>query len=89
LASPKRSLLTDARNGGANFASMHPLRAYATTDRGKDIWDELMHPDGPGDRDVVVYDEEMEERDADGGVSWILLALLDAVFRAVCGPPCI
>ena len=76
-------ILKRHRKPGANFSSIHPLRAYVTTDRGKDIWDDLMRPDGPWDRDVVIYDEEMEEQEKDNTIPWILLTLLDPTFRAV------
>ena len=75
-------ILKRHRKPGGNFPSVHPLRAFVTTDRGKDIWDDLMRTGGPWDGDVVVYDEEMEEREKDAAVSWIILTLLDPIFRA-------
>lgn len=75
-------ILKRHRKPGANFSSIHALRAYVTTDRGKDIWDDLMRPDCPWDGDVVIYDEEMEEQEKDNTIPWILLSLLDPIFRA-------
>ncbi|KAF8583421.1 hypothetical protein K439DRAFT_1634484 [Ramaria rubella] len=75
-------ILKRHRKPGANFSSIQPLRQYVTTDRGKDIWDDLMRPDGPWDGDVVVYDEEMEEREREHTIAWILLSLLDPLLQA-------
>ena len=75
-------ILKRHRKPGANFPSIHALRSHITTERGKDIWDDILRPGGPWDGDAIIYDEEMDELERDSSTAWLLLSLLDPVLRA-------
>jgi hypothetical protein len=70
-------ILKRFRKPGAGFQSMDALRQYITTDRGKKFWDETMK-NGGWDGNVVVYDEDMDEkyRNAMQTTAWALLPVL-------------
>ncbi|KAF8512093.1 hypothetical protein BU17DRAFT_54224 [Hysterangium stoloniferum] len=74
-------ILKRHRKPGANFTSIYALRAFITTDRGKEIWDDIVRADGPWDGDLVVYDEEMDQNEKDSAISWILLSLIEPLLR--------
>lgn len=59
-------------NGGLH--DIYALRQWITTDEGKCQWDEIMNS-GDWDGDVIVYDENMEDRDRTNPqvTAWILL----------------
>lgn len=44
-------------------SSLSVLRQYISTDAGRTRWDALMAPDGPWSKEIVVFDEDMDERD--------------------------
>ncbi|KIJ47366.1 hypothetical protein M422DRAFT_28973 [Sphaerobolus stellatus SS14] len=75
-------ILKRHRKPGANFPSIHSLRPHITTERGKQIWDDILRPDGAWDGDVVIYDEEMDEHERESSTAWILLGLLDPILRS-------
>ncbi|KDQ54472.1 hypothetical protein JAAARDRAFT_60470 [Jaapia argillacea MUCL 33604] len=68
-------------NGG--FQSLDALRQFITTDDGKRAWDDLMGPDGMWDGDVVVYDEEMDEKTKDNmnSAPWALLTAVGPLVK--------
>jgi hypothetical protein len=70
-------ILKRSRKGGG-FPSLELVRQYITTEDGKTGWDELMGPNGSWDGDVIVYDEDMDERQRDNvqSTAWALLPLL-------------
>lgn len=73
---------------GGGFASLHALRTYITTERGKEYWDELLRS-GTGDKpftwdgDVIVYDEDMDEKKRDNAqcLSWAMLSVLQPLLE--------
>ena len=70
-------ILKRFRKPGAGFHSIDALRQYITTDRGKKLWDDTMK-NGDWDGNVVVYDEDMDEkyRSAMQTTAWALLPVL-------------
>lgn len=70
-------ILKRFRKPGAGFQSIDALRQYVTTDRGKKFWDDTMI-NGDWDGNVVVYDEDMDEkyRNAMQTTAWALLPVL-------------
>lgn len=70
-------ILKRSRKPGAGFQSIDALRQYITTDRGKKLWDDTMK-NGEWDGNVVVYDEDMDEkyRNAMQTTAWALLPVL-------------
>jgi hypothetical protein len=76
VAIPTLILKRSKKSGG--FATIDIIRQYITTEDGKQIWDDLMGSNGPWDGDVIVYDEDMDERQRDNAQStaWALLPLL-------------
>ena len=67
-------------NGGLQDISA--LRQWITTDEGKLRWDEIMDS-GDWDGDVIVYDENMDERDRTNpqATAWILLNLVQPLLE--------
>ena len=70
-------ILKRCRKPGAGPQSIDALRQYITTDRGKQLWDDTMR-DGDWDGNVVVYDEDMDEkyRTSMQTTAWALLPVL-------------
>jgi hypothetical protein len=70
-------ILKRSRKPGAGFQSIDALRQYITTDRGKKLWDDTMK-NGEWDGNVVVYDEDMDEkyRNTMQTTAWALLPVL-------------
>ncbi|KAF9784743.1 hypothetical protein BJ322DRAFT_1066049 [Thelephora terrestris] len=70
-------ILKRSRKPGAGFQSIDALRQYITTDRGKKFWDDTMN-NGDWDGNVVVYDEDMDEkyRNTMQTTAWALLPVL-------------
>ncbi|KII90170.1 hypothetical protein PLICRDRAFT_29257 [Plicaturopsis crispa FD-325 SS-3] len=69
-------ILKRCRKPGGGLPSLDALRQFITTENGKASWDELMGPDGTTwDGDVIVYDEDMDEKNRDSVLSpaWALL----------------
>lgn len=73
-------ILKRFRKPGAGFQSIEALRQYITTDRGKKLWDDTMK-NGDWDGNVVVYDEDMDEkyRNAMQTTAWALLPVLHQI----------
>lgn len=73
-------ILKRSRKPGAGFQSTEVLRQYITTDRGKKLWDDTMK-NGDWDGNVVVYDEDMDEkyRNTMQTTAWSLLPVLHQV----------
>ncbi|TFK48314.1 hypothetical protein OE88DRAFT_1685004 [Heliocybe sulcata] len=71
-------ILKRCRKPNGGFQSLDALRQFITTEEGKDTWDELMHPDGSWDGDVIVYDDEMDPtaRENVNSTAWALLGVL-------------
>ncbi|TFK37708.1 hypothetical protein BDQ12DRAFT_685144 [Crucibulum laeve] len=71
-------ILKRCRKPGGGFQTLDALRQFITTEQGKEGWDELMHPGGPWDGDVVIYDDEMNPKDKDnvGVTAWALIPVL-------------
>ncbi|KAF9649684.1 hypothetical protein BDM02DRAFT_3113324 [Thelephora ganbajun] len=70
-------ILKRFRKPGAGFQSIDALRQYITTERGKMLWDDTMK-NGDWDGNVVVYDEDMDEkyRNTMQTTAWALLPVL-------------
>ena len=70
-------ILKRCRKPGAGFQSIDALRQYITTERGKKLWDDTMK-NGEWDGNVVVYDEDMDEkyRSTMQTTAWALLPVL-------------
>lgn len=70
-------ILKRFRKPGAGFQYIDALRQYVTTDRGKKLWDETMK-NGDWDGNLVVYDEDMDERyrNTMQTTAWALLPVL-------------
>ena len=73
-------ILKRFRKPGASFQSIDALRQYITTDRGKRLWDDTMK-NGDWDGNVVVYDEDMDEkyRKTMQTTAWALLPVLHQI----------
>ncbi|KAK0200912.1 hypothetical protein DFS33DRAFT_1445908 [Desarmillaria ectypa] len=71
-------ILKRCRKPGGGFQSLDSLRQFITTEEGKEGWDELMRPGGSWDGDVVVYDDEMDEKDRENMAitAWALLSVI-------------
>ncbi|GJJ13953.1 hypothetical protein Clacol_008210 [Clathrus columnatus] len=74
-------ILKRQRKAGGSFTSIQSLRNFITSEIGKQIWDDLLAEQGPWDGVVIIYDEEMDERERDSALSWNLLSLLDGIFQ--------
>ena len=72
-------ILKRLRKPAGGFQALDALRPFITTEQGKDTWDHLMRPAGPWDGDVVIYDDEMNERDRPAAqtTAWALLPVVD------------
>ncbi|KAK7441708.1 hypothetical protein VKT23_016373 [Stygiomarasmius scandens] len=81
IAIPSLILKRGRKPGGQAFSSLDALRQFVTTDPGKHAWDSLMSPGGPWDGDVVIYDEDMNEKDKNSMTiaSWALLPILQSL----------
>ncbi|THU97902.1 hypothetical protein K435DRAFT_753552 [Dendrothele bispora CBS 962.96] len=81
IAIPSLILKRGRKPGGQAFSSLDALRQFVTTDSGKHAWDNLMSPGGPWDGDIVVYDEDMDEKDKNNMTitSWALLPILQSL----------
>lgn len=68
---------------GGGFASLDILRTYITTDKGKELWDGYMRRTGRWDGNIVVYDEEMNEKNQDNlqVLAWAMLVLLQPLLE--------
>ena len=73
-------ILKRCRKPGAGFQSIDALRQYITTDRGKQFWDDTMR-NGDWDGNVVVYDEDMDEKykTTMQTTAWALLPVLPRI----------
>ncbi|KAL1757099.1 hypothetical protein FB107DRAFT_210071 [Schizophyllum commune] len=69
--------------GNSGFHGLDSLRQFITTDEGKALWDKQMHPGGPWDGDVILYDEEMDARDqsTSAAVAWALVSVLSPLVK--------
>lgn len=74
-------MLKRQRKAASSINSILSLRNFVTTEAGKQIWDDLLAEQGPWDGVVVIYDEEMDDRERDSALSWNLLSLVDGIFR--------
>ena len=79
LAIPSLILKRYRKANSGGFGSIDSLRAFITTEAGKKTWDdEVMGPSGHWSGSVVVYDEEMSEKDRESGATaaWALIPLI-------------
>lgn len=79
LAIPSLILKRYRKPNSGGFGSIDALRQFITTEHGKKTWDEvLMGPSGHWNGSVVVFDEEMNERDRENGgtPAWALIPLI-------------
>jgi hypothetical protein len=77
-------ILKRSRKPGGALQSLESLRQYIPTEDGRRIWDEMLAPGGCWDGDVIVYDEEMDERGREKEnqhMGWALLAVLRPLLR--------
>lgn len=76
IAIPSLIVRRSTKQGG--FASLNTLRTYITTDRGKSMWDEMTTGNGLWDGNIVIYDEEMDDKNRDNLqiLSWAMISLL-------------
>ncbi|THH17283.1 hypothetical protein EW146_g3496 [Bondarzewia mesenterica] len=79
-------ILKRLRKSGGGFQGIDSLRHFITTEQGKNAWDELMQPSGIWDGDVIVYDEEMNERDRNNvqTTAWALLPVVSPLLAHGC-----
>ncbi|KZV84680.1 hypothetical protein EXIGLDRAFT_726896 [Exidia glandulosa HHB12029] len=80
-------ILKRVKKPGGGFKSLDALRHYITTDAARDIWDNLMRDAGQNDvwdRCVVIFDDEMDERDM-SSTAWTLLSVLQPVLAPIHG----
>lgn len=79
LAIPSLILKRYRKANSGGFGSVDSLRAFITTEAGKKTWDdEVMGPSGHWNGSVVVYDEEMSEKDRESGATaaWAIIPLI-------------
>ncbi|KAA1474084.1 hypothetical protein DENSPDRAFT_823787 [Dentipellis sp. KUC8613] len=71
-------ILKRSRKPGNGFQSIDGLRQFITTEQSKDAWDELMRPGGGWDGNVIVFDEEMNEKERHNvqATAWALLPVV-------------
>ena len=77
-------ILKRSRKPGGALQSLESIRQYITTEKGKDAWDMLIAPGGCWDGDVIVYDEEMDEKGREKEnlhMGWALLAVVRPLLR--------
>lgn len=81
IAIPSLILKRCRKPGNSGFNELDSLRQFITTDEGKSLWDKQMHPGGPWDGDVILYDEEMDPRDQSSTtvVPWVLVSVLSSL----------
>ncbi|KAF8999781.1 hypothetical protein BDQ17DRAFT_1360370 [Cyathus striatus] len=79
IAIPSLILKRSRKPGGGAFQTLDALRQFITTEQGKSTWDDLMADDEERwDGDVVLYDDEMNEKDRDNTsvTAWALVPVL-------------
>ncbi|KAJ7585028.1 hypothetical protein C8J56DRAFT_1014831 [Mycena floridula] len=71
-------ILKRCRKPGGGFQNLDALRQFITTEDGKAHWDELLHPGGPWDGDVVIYDDDMDPKEKEDMTvtSWALISVI-------------
>ncbi len=77
-------ILKRCRKPGGGLPALSALRQFATTEQGKERWDELMGPEGGWDGNVVIYDDEMDVKDKDilGVTAWAIMPVIAPLLRA-------
>lgn len=75
-------MLKRQRKAPGGVTSVHSLRSFVTTEAGRRIWDDLLSEQGPWDGVVIIYDEDMDDRERDSALSWNLLSLIDGIFQS-------
>ncbi|KAI0063277.1 hypothetical protein BV25DRAFT_1824329, partial [Artomyces pyxidatus] len=79
-------ILRRSRKPGAGFQNLDNLRQFITTEEGKKSWDDMLRPGGPWDGDVIVYDDEMNEKDRLNAqvTAWALLPVISPLLPNGC-----
>ncbi|TFY77881.1 hypothetical protein EWM64_g6132, partial [Hericium alpestre] len=79
-------ILKRSRKPGNGFQSIDALRQFITSEHSRDAWDELMRPGGKWDGHVVVFDEEMNEKERNNAqaTAWALLPVLPSLLTRGC-----
>ncbi|KAI0790940.1 hypothetical protein C8Q75DRAFT_798252 [Abortiporus biennis] len=81
MAIPSLILKRSRKPAGA-FHSLDALRQYITTEEGLQTWDDLI-ANNDWDGDVIVYDENMDERDRNntGATAWSIMDMIGPLLQ--------